>query len=228
MALSNIESVIAFYDAVADDYNSHMTMADKNTRNLVRDIFKQHVSGGTVLDFGGGTGLDLPWLLEQYNIIFLEPSLGMRAVARKNITAGKDKLKFVEHPLIISEWSLENLPFPEKVNGVIANFAVLNCIGNIEEFFKKVALVCQRNANVVVTVLDASPLKIWRQYSLRAVLRLLLFGKITVHHQHKGKFHETHVYSAAAIRKSSGSFFSLKSQVLLPQSDFAVFVFSKK
>ena len=35
--------------------------------------------------FGGGTGLDLPWLTERYGIIFCEPSDGMRERAIRMI-----------------------------------------------------------------------------------------------------------------------------------------------
>ena len=59
MSKINIESVNSFYDAVAKDYDSHMTDNDKKARERVGQLFRQYVSKGNVLDFGGGTGLDL-------------------------------------------------------------------------------------------------------------------------------------------------------------------------
>ena len=57
---------ILYYDAIANDYND---MLDKNPDRIVREKvttkFCSIVKASAVLDFGGGTGLDLDWLAEQ-------------------------------------------------------------------------------------------------------------------------------------------------------------------
>ncbi|HXS36113.1 MAG TPA: methyltransferase domain-containing protein, partial [Flavipsychrobacter sp.] len=129
----------SFYNIIADDYNSRLTESDNNVRKVVSLTFKRYVKEGNVLDFGGGTGLDLQWLQDSgYKVFFLEPSVNMRAVAKKN-TLNHTAIVFVENNTDFSKWSPEHLPFDGKVEGVLANFAVLNCIKNIDEFFSQVA-----------------------------------------------------------------------------------------
>ena len=77
------ENNISYYNQVAGTYNA--IMAEQETNNFVRDFVKtkfcDEVEDGLVLDFGGGTGLDLPWLTERYEVIFLRT---LRRNARKS------------------------------------------------------------------------------------------------------------------------------------------------
>src|SRR5690349_3489834 len=74
-------SSTAFYNHIAEDYNAQMNQDPHNERirtetaGYLKSILRQ----GVVLDFGGGTGLDLPWLLQHnYKVIFCEPAPNMR------------------------------------------------------------------------------------------------------------------------------------------------------
>src|SRR2546422_9694183 len=75
---------IVFYDSIADDYNKldSKESSNKIIREKVKEKFLKSVCGKIVLDFGGGTGLDLEWLRENYvQVYFCEPSEKMRAQA---------------------------------------------------------------------------------------------------------------------------------------------------
>src|ERR1700683_1541662 len=90
MALST-----AFYDLIAKEYNGHMTQLDDEIRKDVLQAFQDRISCGNILDFGGGTGLDLPLLLHnQYKVYFLEPSPNMRSLARNSVSENSSNLIF--------------------------------------------------------------------------------------------------------------------------------------
>src|SRR5664279_1317040 len=71
---------IVYYNAIANEYND---MLDKDPDRIIRakvaNTFCSIVKSSAVLDFGGGTGLDLEWLAgNNHTIFFCEPSTGMR------------------------------------------------------------------------------------------------------------------------------------------------------
>jgi SAM-dependent methyltransferase len=225
-----LESSTAFYDAIAKDYEACMTPSDQTIRETVANIFKRVVGDGKVLDFGGGTGLDLPWLINNnYQVFFLEPSPKMRLIAEETVTNcfTLGKPRFVEKTNI-QEWSPENLPFSEKMDGVIANFAVLNCMESPAAFFKKIALVCNPQCTVLITVLDPRFQMMYKNYSMLSALRLFVYGKLKILNKHKEVYHETHVHSILSLKNASRGFFSLKFCEPIQSSSFTVLIFSRK
>src|SRR6187402_345771 len=81
MAKDVIANNISYHDRVAEEYNAVMVAHHPNEwiRQRVKEKFCGLVPSGRVLDFGGGTGLDLGWLTEAgYEVVFCEPSAGMR------------------------------------------------------------------------------------------------------------------------------------------------------
>ena len=74
---------ILYYNAIANEYNDMVdTDADRIVREKVANKFCSIVKASVVLDFGGGTGLDLEWLASNnHTIFFCEPSAGMRGKA---------------------------------------------------------------------------------------------------------------------------------------------------
>src|ERR1017187_5336548 len=76
---------ISYYDEIAENYDAILNNdgANKIIRDIVAVKFSSLVKkGGYVLDFGGGTGGDLDWLIRQhYHVIFCEPSTAMRKIA---------------------------------------------------------------------------------------------------------------------------------------------------
>ncbi|HXB43424.1 MAG TPA: methyltransferase domain-containing protein, partial [Puia sp.] len=132
-----------------------MTKLDDEVRKYVGKIFNENISSGNILDFGGGTGLDLPWLLgDKYKVYFLEPSSKMRSIAEKSVFENTRTPFFIQENTDFNDWTENNLPLDEKMNGVLANFAVLNCIPDIDRLFEKLSLICSDQCYIQATVLD--------------------------------------------------------------------------
>jgi len=225
------ESVSSFYNAVADDYDNHMTASDKRVRETLSFIFRNHVSSGGILDFGGGTGLDLAWLRDLgYRVYFLEPSFNMRAIAKKKVvpSAGLNDPMFIEDNTNFCTWTAEHSPIPEKLQGVLANMGVLNCIEKLDIFFEKMAGICNKKGHIIATVLDSRPGVMFKQYSIFTVLRLFFTGKVKILNEYKGTYHETYVHSIKSIRKASDNYFEIKSCQRLAFSAFTVLILFKK
>lgn len=183
------------------------------------------------MDFGGGTGLDLPWLTKNFQkIYFLEPSLRMRGIARDASLANKVKNKviFLEDNIDFNSWNENNLPIQEKMNGIAANFAVLNCIESPEILFEKLALVCTTNGHVLATVLDSNPLNIWKNHSGIVAIKSLMRKRLTVYNNHQGVGHPTYFFQRKYLKAASSKFFKFVDYKPIPDSPFAIMVLSKK
>lgn len=221
------ESVNAFYDAIAGDYNTYVTDSDRQLRESVKNVFTSYVPAGPVLDFGGGTGLDLPWLLKRnYSVYFLEPSVNMRTIARKN-NPSRENLVFIEENTDFAKWLETHLPVQEKMRGVLANFAVLNSFDNLSLFFEKIALVAAGDCYIVATVIDSRPQKIVKTYSLFSAFRLLYKSKITIQNKFRGVYHDTYIHSRRSFIEASGQHFNLKAYIPLDFSGFSLLIFQR-
>src|ERR1700676_5350087 len=155
---------ISYYNEIAADYDAILNKDSSNTiiRNKVAAKFISLVNGGSVLDFGGGTGQDLGWLLQNdYKIIFCEPSAAMRQIA---IEWSKGEFPdagisfFDDNKSDFRSWNAK-FPFDQKVNAVLANFAVINCIPDIEFLFEKLALAMDPGGIVIALILDIGLVK---------------------------------------------------------------------
>ncbi|MBS1687762.1 MAG: class I SAM-dependent methyltransferase [Bacteroidetes bacterium] len=220
--------VISFYDLHAAEYNSHMSASDNRVRSTVWQCFNEYVPMGKVLDFGGGTGLDLLWLSERYEkVFFLEPSVNMRAEAHK-VALSCSNVYFVENNIDFNDWSYDNLPFYGKLNGVMADFAVFNCIKNIDILFEKLALVCANNSYVIALVLDASLKKLFKNYSLKFVLRSILNQQIEMANNEKGISHTTYLHALKQYASAAKKCFELINYMPVADSNFAILIFQKK
>jgi SAM-dependent methyltransferase len=223
-----VESIQDFYNAVASEYNGHMTNSDRKVRGTVKYIFTNYVKAGNVLDFGGGTGLDIPWLVENnYNVIFLEPSENMRLEARRSIVSNSN-VTFIEKNTNFNNWSEVNLPFDQKVDGIISNFAVLNCIENIDGLFEKLSLISNRNCRFLATIIDPRLLNMSRNYSLLSAIKMFFGSKITVYNKYRNEYHPTYIHSLKALARSANSYFKLELVVPLVSSCFVGVIFKRK
>lgn len=222
------ESINSFYDSIADQYENQLTDLDGEARIEIAGIFTNLVRDAVVLDFGGGTGLDLTWELKtQREIIFIEPSLGMRNIARQKFEQDR-QIRFVDKGLNVMEWSDGQLPVAEKVDGVLANFAVLNCIDDISFFFEKIKLVCQENARLVVTIIDPRLPAMVKNYSLLSAFRLSLRGKLTILNKSNEVYHETFLHSIGAIRRAAKRHFKIQSIHEIRSANFVAVCLQKK
>lgn len=222
------QSIDSFYDAIAADYDQKMTAADGLWRDRMRDAFVQHVPFGKVLDFGGGTGLDMAWMAQQqYNIFFLEPSPRMRAIAKARAPISA-KFRFIEENTDFTRWHKDLLPFETKMQGVIANFAVLNCIQHPGMFFEKVAMVMESGGFLAAMVLDPAFRSMWKMHSPLAACRILFQSKVTILNQYKGVHHPTYIHSRKALVSSSAKYSELRSYSPLRSSGFAILLLQKR
>lgn len=221
------ESILSFYDSIADQYENHLTENDRKARTQIKAIFNEYVKEGIVLDFGGGTGLDLPWLLNKfYKIHFLEPSQNMRKRAKRKYS-DNSKINFLNENLDFNNWEYEKPPFTEKVDGVLANFAVVNCIPKVNFFLKKISLVCKSRAHIIITAIDPSFISVVKNYSPLVAFKLLFNGRLTVLNKNEGVYHETYLHSIREIKEASQEF-ELIQVSKISHSNFIGLVLFKK
>lgn len=216
---------ISYYDQIANNYDELLSQETKNriVRQKVKDKFTRIVRSGWVLDFGGGTGLDLEWLIaRKYNIVFCEPSDVMREKAMRHndnplqhsnlVFLDKDKTDF-------STWN-KNLPFSQHVDGVLSNFGVINCIPDIDSLFKSLALVTKPGGHFIALFLDRSLRKMWKWHRRNAI-RSLIFGiPFIMYVHHKEHRQMVFVHTVKEIKKASSPYFNYVSHESLSDEGF--------
>jgi SAM-dependent methyltransferase len=198
---------ISYYDEIAEDYDAILNKDAANAiiRTGVSDRFNSLVKSGTVLDFGGGTGQDLGWLLRYgYSVIFCEPSAGMRkiAVERSGYELPGSVISFLkDHETDFRTWN-SLFPFEQKVNAVLANFAVINCIPDINTLFEKLALVIEPGGIVFALMLDYNIFKKLRS-NLKGTIQSFFSGNtLSFEIDYNGERQQVYLHSGKAIRKA--------------------------
>jgi hypothetical protein len=219
----------AYYDKIAKDYNGHMTKLDEQIRDQVSALFNHNIPRGNIMDFGGGTGLDLPWLLcDNYKVHFLEPAANMRRIAKNSIFDDTGNLVFAEEHTDFHDWSANHLPFDEKMNGILANFAVFNCIPDIDCLFEKLALICLDRCYIQATVLDTHPIKMLNGYSMNTAVKSLLNKKIKSQNSYDGITQETYLHTIQQYKSAAEKYFDIISYRSIYSSAFASLILYKK
>jgi SAM-dependent methyltransferase len=217
---------ISYYDEIANSYNEILNRENSNkvVRQQVKEKFTSLLQPGQwVLDFGGGTGLDLEWLTaNKFNILFCEPSVMMKetAVQYNNRELHNSHILFLDRDKTdFSTWHA-NLPFPQKVDGVLCNFGVINNIPDIELLFKTFALVTKPGGQFVALFLHRSLKKMWKWHR-RNTIRSLVYGTpFSMHVQHKERQQIVFVHSVKEIKKAASSAFFYVSHECLGESGF--------
>ncbi len=216
---------ILYYNAIAHEYND---MLDKNLDKVVRkkvaDKFCNIIKDGAVLDFGGGTGLDIQWLTDKrFTVLFCEPSVGMREIAianhknliHRNVTFLNDS------SIDFRQWHLR-LPFVEKVDAILSNFAVLNCIPDIELVFQNLALIIKPGGNMIALVLTKK-FKTNAKVNFRNMLKSFIHrGSVTLNIKYKNHGQTVYVYSIKEIKKASAKQFIFCGSEIIPASGFTL------
>ncbi len=206
---------IAFYNEIADQYDIILDQDNSNeiVRERVKEKFLGTVAGGLVLDFGGGTGRDLDWLIKKYQVVFCEPSEGMRQKAidrysdeplNKNLTfLKKDQVDF-------ATWASQ-VPFSPKADAILSDFAVINCIAGIDLLFENLAYVLKPGGDLVALVLSHDYKKKWR-WKLREFLRSVVSGRPVIKNiQYKQHRQTVYFHSRDQIKKASAAYFEMRS-----------------
>src|SRR5688572_7680617 len=163
---SVIEQNISYYDEIAGQYDAILVKDTSNriTREQVAEKFCEIISSGWVLDFGGGTGKDLEWLTEKgYRVIFCEPSAKMREKAMtfsRDILHRNDIVFLEDATTDFTKWH-ENIPFSQKTDVILANFAVINSIPGINLLFQNLSLIIKPGGHLLMLVLRSNFKKRW-------------------------------------------------------------------
>lgn len=229
MRIPTMIPATSYYDALAKDYNSHMTKSDNDVRDYVIKIFNDNIQAGNILDFGGGTGLDLPLLVHgKYKVHFLEPSSNMRSIAKKSLSENIKAPFFVEKNIDFHNWSENNLPFGEKMKGILANFAVLNCIPDINCLFEKLSLICDSNCYIHATVLDSRPIKMIKTHSMKVAIKAILNKRLITLNTYNGITQEVYLHTMQKYKFAAKKYFNVISYTPIHSSPFALLILLKK
>jgi SAM-dependent methyltransferase len=146
----------AFYDTAASRYDAEVD----STNNLtLRDHFRRRVSalagaGGTILDFGCGTGTDAAWYaMRGHRTLAYDISPGMVDVLRRRCVR-----EIADGTVIAMAGGLNRLESELDEIGplaaVAANFAVLNHISDLRPVFRMFASHLASDGVVVASVLN--------------------------------------------------------------------------
>jgi SAM-dependent methyltransferase len=157
------DQAVAFYDRIAASYDQLIEAYSTNARlrQAVAEYFKKTVpAGADVMDFGGGTGLDLPWLVEAgFFVYFCEPSQGMGEIAIRRIQFlnASAKVKFLDSSqLNWLGWLDPGAAPPCNVQAALANLAVFNCLAAPEAAFAALAAALKPAGHLIISVIDST------------------------------------------------------------------------
>jgi SAM-dependent methyltransferase len=224
---------ISYYDEIAEDYDAILN-DDRNNRyirEMVAEKFASLVKGGSVLDFGGGTGMDLGWLVQNdYHVTFCEPSGPMRKIAinRAKFEFPDAHISFLDdNKSDFRNWNAA-YPFEYKVDAVIANFAVVNCVPDILFLFEKLALAIKSGGIVLALMLDNSFSKRMKS-NMKGTLMSYLTGKtVRILVNYKDKRQQVFIYKSSEIRNAAKNIFDVINIERLRQFGFCLIYLRRK
>jgi SAM-dependent methyltransferase len=224
---------VKYYDNISSKYDTTLNSNSDNSkiRDEVKHYFLKNVSGKIVLDFGGGTGKDLIWLAgNRFKIYFCEPSKGMREIALKNIQNLDSPTELISMDELSSDfhnWNKNNIPIDNKLDGILANFAVLNSIKDLEELSEKLALISNKNCRLIVSVLNVNFKRIL-SHDLSIILRLFLSGNGFATQIKDGNNKMiVYLHTESNIIKALGKYFNYVESFRIQKSTFRLFHFMR-
>jgi SAM-dependent methyltransferase len=223
--LQALQQNISYYDWIAPQYDDMMDLDPGNAaaREMVADTFQHTVLDGTVLDFGGGTGKDLGWLSKnKYHIIFCEPSPAMRERA---IRLNEEQLHYRDIVFLddaaanFLNWS-QQLPFTQKADAVLCNFAVINYIPDLKSLFGSLSLVTRPRAHLVMLALNSSFKKRWRSSAGGAILSLFSGVAVKTNIEFQERQQMVYLYSTTQIEMAAAKFFDFVKATPVKENEF--------
>jgi SAM-dependent methyltransferase len=221
-----------YYDQIADDYDELLQKEPQNTavRQKVEKLFKQFVPQGTILDFGGGTGQDLSWMANHgYKVYFCEPSSKMRKIAMTEFESlTNHQIMFLDDSNAdFTVWPNQS-PFPEKVDAILSNFAVLNSIADVEAVFIGLSSVLRPGGHAITLVLDGRRKMLLKKH-LKAFVKSIFFSRPIVSKIHyKGFSHLVYLHSYQKLKMAAHPHFIVNKKSEFIEFGFMLLHFIKK
>jgi SAM-dependent methyltransferase len=178
---------------------------------------------GKVLDFGGGTGLDLGWLTAGgYDVIFCEPSVEMRnqAIELEKSSLKCGRIKFLEGDgTNFLTWE-QTPPFAGKVDAILSDFGPLNYIPDIKKLFKSLAGVISPGGYFLLLVLHLPFKKRLKWHRRNAVVSLLSGGTFRMYIPYKEHRQMVFVHTEKEIAKAAAPWFRWGGAETMKEHDF--------
>jgi len=222
---------ISYYNEIAGVYDDLLQedLSNAIVRKMVQEKFTAVVTPGWVLDFGGGTGQDIAWLRHNYTIFFCEPAAAMRAVAeeRARNNSAMGNIFFLDAAKIDFKTWHKKLPFEQKVNAVLANFAVFNCIAAIDILFQNLALVMQSGGHIIAVMLNNKPSHLLQQ-PLRFIRHMVTGKQLTTSINYKEQQQVVFNHTVGEIKKAARKYFIFQSITPVKDSGFMLLHLTKK
>jgi glycosyltransferase involved in cell wall biosynthesis/ubiquinone/menaquinone biosynthesis C-methylase UbiE len=229
-----IEKNISYYNEVAAIYNN--IMAEDAPDQLIRHKVKEKLLGllppkesygpsGRVLDFGGGTGLDLGWLTAaRYTITFCEPAAAMRekAIEYNNNTLHNTTITFLDTDRSdFTSWH-KQLPFPEKMDAILSNFGALNYIPNIDLLFNNLARVIKPGGHFIALILEYDFKMRFKKNRRNALASFFSGAPFVMYIPYKQHKQTVIIHTAKEIKKAAQPWFDLYSNEPVQLNDFII------
>jgi SAM-dependent methyltransferase len=133
---------------LGSDYHAFMLASPRDRK--VRERFQRLVcrlvqAGGTILDFGAGTGIDAKLYAERkFKVLAYEPGAENRAYLAKHCSGDLEKGTVV----------LTDLSENSAAQVIAANFAVLNLIADLRALFATFSRLLEPEGHVVASLLN--------------------------------------------------------------------------
>ena len=222
-----IEQNISYYNEVARSYDTIMEQdqSNKAVRQKVSEKFLSVVKLGSVLDFGGGTGLDLEWLTRaDYQVFFCEPSPGMRekAIHYNESTLHSPNVTFMDTSQTdFTSWHAVP-PFSTKLDAILSNFGVLNYIPDIRSLFSNLAAVVKPGGHFIFLILHLNFRKRLRWHRRNAIQSLIFGNTFKMYIPYKGNKQTVFVHTPTEIRKACNDYFEYYEHEILKSFDFTL------
>jgi SAM-dependent methyltransferase len=220
-----INQNLTFYDEIAEDYDSTMEQQPSNklVREKVKEKFMSLVRSGSVLDFGGGTGLDLSWLTAAgYKVFFCEPSaMREKALQLNQHTLRNDTIVFLDKAASnFTRWQQEP-PFSQQVDAILSNFGALNYIPDLTLLFKNLARVIKPGGHFMALILNLGLKKRWKWHRRNTIYALLSGSTFKMYLPGKQLQH-VFVYTPKEIKKASAPWFEYEGCEIFQEEDFVL------
>jgi SAM-dependent methyltransferase len=121
-----------------------------------------------------------------------------------------------------------NLPFSQKADAILSNFAVMNAIPQPATAFKNLSQVVKPGGHFVLVVLKSSLKKRWHMVRFRALLSVFSSMPCIMTVDHNGRRQKVYLYTLKHITRFAAPYFRLQSRQSLPGHQFDLIHLVKK